>query len=123
MVNDLAFPIEVLGVETAREKSGLAMSSRNQYLTKDQRDKASSLRAELLSIAEQLQNSEQSFHDLTVKAKQNLEKVGFEPHYINIARQSDLLEAGQNDKELVILAAAQMGKARLIDNLEVVIKK
>lgn len=119
MVNDLAFPVEIVGVETMRESTGLAMSSRNAYLTKTARQQASTLNQQIRWIAQELQKGNNDFQNLTFQAKENLEKVGFEPHYISIVRREDLSEAEKNDTELVILAAAQLGKARLIDNIEV----
>ena len=125
MVNDLAFPIEIAGVETAREESGLAMSSRNGYLTKTQFKKAVGLRKTIISLAKEVEELAQkklfktSLQKLTKQAYKNLEKAGFEPHYIHILSRSTLLEPEKDEKELVILAAGQIGKARLLDNLEV----
>ncbi|MGH1428149.1 MAG: pantoate--beta-alanine ligase [Arenicella sp.] len=119
MVEDLAFPIEILGVETTREESGLAMSSRNGYLKKTQLKKAVALRKELLSLSELVTSEKANLRKLTKAAMKNLEKAGFEPHYVHILNRITLLEAHKDDKELVIIAAGQMGKARLIDNIEV----
>ncbi len=119
MVEDLAFPIEILGVETTREESGLAMSSRNGYLKKTQLKKAVALRKELLLLSELVTSEKANLRKLTKAAMKNLEKAGFEPHYVHILNRITLLEAHKDDKELVIIAAGQMGKARLIDNIEV----
>lgn len=119
MVADLAYPIDVRGVDTVRADDGLALSSRNGYLNKKQRKIAPALYREVQLIAEQLQNKVKKFPKLENNAKINLEKQGFEPHYISICRQSDLMPAKQDDTELVILAAAKLGPSRLIDNLEV----
>ena len=121
MVKDLAFPIEVIGVETTREENGLAMSSRNSYLTEIQKKKAPKLHQVLQTMKDTLLEGKSDFKNLTNEAKKTLEKAGFEPHYITIVNRVNLFEAQQGDKELVILAAAQLGKARLIDNVEVTI--
>jgi len=119
MVNDLAFPVEVVGSETIREESGLAMSSRNGYLTEEQLAIAPALHEELKLIRELAKVGVKDLHQLTLDAKKRLEKVGFEPHYIEVCRRSDLALAESGDKELVVLAAAKLGETRLIDNLEV----
>lgn len=119
MVSDLAFPVEVVGSDTIREESGLAMSSRNGYLTEDQLAIAPTLQAELQSIAELVEKGAKDLHQVTIDAKKRLEKVGFEPHYIEVCRRNDLALAEPGDKELVILAAAKLGDTRLIDNIEV----
>jgi len=119
MVYDLAFPIEIVGVDTAREENGLAMSSRNRYLTKAQLKKAPSLRKELVELAEQLKQPKANLQKLTKESKTKLEKAGFEPHYIDVVSRKTLLKPEKGETELVILAAGQIGKARLIDNIEV----
>lgn len=119
MVNDLAFPVEVVGVETTREESGLAMSSRNHYLTPEQLAIAPKLQEELRLITDLLMARAKISPELTKGAQTRLEKLGFEPHYLEVCRQSDLAVAEAGDKELVILAAAKLGETRLIDNLEV----
>ena len=119
MVNDLAFPIEVVGVETTREESGLAMSSRNHYLTPEELMIAPKLQEELRLIADLLMARAKISPELTKGAQARLEKLGFEPHYLEVCRQSDLAAAEAGDKELVILAAAKLGETRLIDNLEI----
>lgn len=126
LVRDMSYPIEVVGVETVREESGLALSSRNFYLNKIQLKKAPLLQAALLGIsnelkARQLKKSVKTIEELEQNAHHHLEKAGFQPHYITVCRQADLQPAIQGDTKLVILAAATLGKARLIDNLEVVL--
>lgn len=119
MVADLAFPIEVLGVETVREENGLALSSRNGYLNKKQRDTASKLQEILQQTAAQLAAGKSTIKRLENAAVKKLSEAGFKPHFVAICRQSDLAPAKKKDKEVVILAAAVLGKARLIDNIEV----
>lgn len=119
MVDDLSMPVELLGVETAREDSGLALSSRNGYLTRDEKDQAQVLYQQLEKIRDALMEGDQNLNELISSAEQVLEKNGFRPDYIHIVRQADLMPAIPEDKALVILAAAFLGKARLIDNIEV----
>lgn len=118
MVQDLAYPVEVVGVNTIRSAEGLALSSRNGYLTEQELVAAPKLQASLQKLAQGL-STDRAISSLENKAKKSLIKVGFEPHYLTVCRQSDLMPAVEGDKQLVILAAAQLGKARLIDNLEV----
>ena len=124
MVQDLAYPVEVVGVDTVRAESGLALSSRNGYLNAKQLDNAAQLQQSLQWIAEQLREnaevkSKKAVKDIEEEAKNKLKEVGFKPQYVSVCRQNDLLPAKKGDKTLVILAAAQIGKSRLIDNLEV----
>ena len=119
MATDLAYPIDVIGVDTIRSEEGLALSSRNGYLSDKQRKIAPKLYAEIQNLAEQLQTKVKNTQKLENNAKINLEKQGFEPHYISVCRRSDLMPATESDTELVILAAAKLGPSRLIDNLEV----
>lgn len=119
MVNDLAYPIQVVGVDTVRSENGLALSSRNGYLNKKELSKAPKLQQSLQLVADSLQKKSGTIKQLEKQAKQSLTKAGFKPHYLTVCRRSDLLPAKKKDTDLVILAAAQLGKARLIDNLEV----
>ena len=124
MVEDLAYPIQVIGVDTVRAESGLALSSRNGYLNAAELNTASALQQSLQDIALQLKEykavvSKKALKVLEDEAKQTLTKLGFTPQYITVCRQYDLLPAKKGDTELVVVAAAQIGAARLIDNLEV----
>ncbi|WP_404342853.1 pantoate--beta-alanine ligase [Pseudoalteromonas mariniglutinosa] len=119
MTRDLSIPVEIIGVATCREVSGLAMSSRNGYLTDQQKDTAKALFATLKNLATQLQQGARDFEILTNEAKQQLEKAGLIPDYLTIAERSTLKPATLNDSHLVILAAAYLGSVRLIDNLQV----
>jgi pantoate--beta-alanine ligase len=126
MTTDLAYPIQVVGVDTIRSVEGLALSSRNGYLNAKQLSVASKLYAALNAMAVELQTmkiTKAGLKQLEDSAKAELTGAGFEPQYITITRRSDLLPANKGDDELVILAAAVLGKARLIDNLEVTIEK
>lgn len=126
MVEDLAYPVKVVGGDTVRSEDGLALSSRNGYLTPSQLTTAPLLQQSLKDIAQELLLnkavvSSKALNAIEKQAKARLSDAGFKPHYVTICRQSDLLPAEKGDAQLVILAAAQLGKARLIDNLEVVL--
>lgn len=120
MVDDLDFGIEIIAAPTAREESGLAMSSRNNYLNEQQRNAiAPKLYAELTAIHKSIQMGVRDYLKLQKEATDVLNQQGFTTDYIEIRNASDLSVAQENDKELVILASAWLGKARLIDNLRV----
>ncbi|MCE9782162.1 pantoate--beta-alanine ligase [Shewanella algae] len=116
MVTDLSLPIEVIGVETVREDSGLALSSRNGYLTEAEKALAPKLKASMDKLAEAIvlgQNIDQAISN----AKEFLRAAGLEPDYLEVREASSLKPVSSDDKSLVILAAAYLGKARLIDNM------
>ncbi len=124
MVEDLAYPIQVVGVDTVRSEQGLALSSRNGYLTDKQLAVAPSLHQSLLTMSDALKLkpavvSKKALQELEDETKSRLKKLGFKPQYITVCRQRDLKPAKKGDTRLVILAAAQLGRARLIDNIEV----
>lgn len=119
MTRDLSIPVEIVGVPTCREISGLAMSSRNGHLSDEQKDTAKVLFATLNETAEQLKQGQTNFAELEAKAKATLEAAGLKPDYYSIAERSTLKAASAADKQLVILAAAFLGSVRLIDNLQV----
>jgi pantoate--beta-alanine ligase len=116
MVADLHMPMRILTAATARESDGLAYSSRNQYLTTHERDIANQLYGSLVQIAEQL-TSDTDYRQLEQAASIKLQQMGFKVDYISICYQHDLHLASDNKHKLIILAAAYLGKARLIDNL------
>ncbi len=116
MVSDLSLPIEVIGVETVREDSGLALSSRNGYLTEAEKALAPKLKAAMDKLAEAIvlgQDIDQAISD----TKEFLRAAGLEPDYLEVREASSLKPVSSDDKSLVILAAAYLGKARLIDNM------
>lgn len=125
MAMDLSYPIQVVGVNTIRSPEGLALSSRNGYLNAKQLSVAPKLYASLNTMEVQLQSmkiTKANIKKLEDAIKSELKVAGFKPQYITVARRSDLLPAKQGDTELVILAAAVLGDARLIDNLEVTLQ-
>ncbi|KPH95395.1 pantoate--beta-alanine ligase [Pseudoalteromonas porphyrae] len=119
MTRDLSIPVEVVGVATSREVSGLAMSSRNGYLSAEQKETATILFKTLNWCAEQLTNGERDFISVCEQAKQQLQDGGLKPDYFEIAQRDTLIKATLNDNNLVILTAAYLGSVRLIDNLQV----
>jgi pantoate--beta-alanine ligase len=117
MVADLAMPVDIEGVATARAEDGLALSSRNQYLSGGERAIASGLYRVLRETARRIQSG--SGIDETCRAGlEELGRLGFRPDYLEVRRQGDLSPPGELDPDLVVLAAAHLGSARLIDNLE-----
>ncbi len=117
MVRDLALPIEVIGLPTVREADGLAMSSRNQYLTPDERRRAPRLYQALLHAKARIEQGTRDFHAIGNDALFGLQQGGFRPDYFSVRRAQDLAPAAPGDTDLVLLAAARLGKARLIDNV------
>ncbi|QYJ93139.1 pantoate--beta-alanine ligase [Shewanella spartinae] len=116
MVEDLSLPIEIVGVDTIRESSGLAMSSRNGYLSEAQKQQAAQLKRTLDEMAEAIAQG-QAIPNVVQRAQEQLHQAGFKPDYLSVRNAADLREAQDSDKQLVILAAAFMGSTRLIDNL------
>ncbi len=119
MVDDLNLPITILTVPTVREPDGLAMSSRNAYLNEEQRKSAPALHESLRSIEEQLREGSREFEALEQSAAESIAAAGFEPDYVAIRRAEDLAQPGEDCIRFVVLAAAHLGEARLIDNLVV----
>lgn len=118
MVTDLSMNLSIHGVPTEREEDGLAMSSRNGYLTEPQRKIAPMLYQQISWIADAILSGRRDFSALVASANENLAQAGFKPDYIELRSASTLLQVGHEDKQLVILAAAFLGKTRLIDNLQ-----
>lgn len=118
MVADLAIPVEVVGVDTVREDSGLAMSSRNNYLSADELQQASGLYRVLGTVAEACRRQPAERQAIEQEARQQLAELGFRPDYVSVRRRVDLAEPLAEDRELIVLGAAWLGKPRLIDNLE-----
>lgn len=119
MAHDLSIPVEIIGVATSREVSGLAMSSRNGYLSDIQKETATELFKTLNWSAEQLNAGQRDFAEICQQAKQRLQQAGLKADYFEIAQRDTLKKATLNDSQLVILAAVFLGPVRLIDNLQV----
>lgn len=133
LVRDLSYPIEIIGAPIVRAEDGLALSSRNQYLSDAERKIASVLHQELQRLAEQLKNgkySEQGVEPLLAAAKARITDAGFTVDYLDLktaqldALKADNLQASleENQQDLVILVAAWLGRARLLDNQLVTVK-
>ena len=121
MTTDLNLPIRIITAPTVREPDGLAKSSRNQYLSSDEREIAPQLHVAIQHIGQELQNGKRNFEELESTAVDTLRTGGFTPDYVAIRRAQNLEVPDRDCDEIVVLAAAQLGKARLIDNIVVTI--
>ncbi len=121
MVADLGMPIEIVGVDTVREADGLAMSSRNNYLSTAERKVAPRLYTALCGARDRLIKESMVVAGMETDVLRELETAGFRPDYVGIRRAADLAAPGPQDRQLVILAAAWLGRTRLIDNVEVTV--
>jgi len=118
MVSDLCVPIEIIGAPTVRETDGLAMSSRNQYLTEEERKIAPHLYAALSRAVQRISRGEKNFAAIEGAELDGIRKAGFRPDYFTVRDARTLLPAAASSKNLVVLVAARLGRARLIDNLQ-----
>jgi pantoate--beta-alanine ligase len=121
MVADLRLPIGVIAGETQRDQDGLAISSRNQYLTGEQRARAALLHTTLKEVGDKLAQGERDYAALEGSAIARLKENGFKPDYVSVRLAGDLGKpnGSQTPGDLVVLGAAWLGQARLIDNLRV----
>lgn len=127
MCRQLALPVEIIAAETVRDVDGLALSSRNQYLSVEDRAEAPRLYRMLNQVRDAIQSdvahAAENLHALEEKAVAELTEHGWKPDYVAVRRQHDLLEPTPEQvragEPLVILAAARLGTTRLIDNLEI----
>jgi pantoate--beta-alanine ligase len=117
LVRDLNMPIQIIGEPTVRAADGLALSSRNGYLSEAQRAAAPALYRIINVIADAVRNGDQDLEQLLVTGKQDLEAAGFRPDYLEIRHAVTLRPATPEDHDLVVLGAAWLGSTRLIDNL------
>ena len=118
MVRELALPIQIVPGETIRAADGLALSSRNGYLSATERAEAPRLNRQLVRIRDRVQAGERDFLRLETEAMAELAAHGWLPDYVTVRRRSDL-QPPAGDEALVVLAAARLGTTRLIDNLEI----
>lgn len=117
LVRDLDMPIQIVGAPTQRAEDGLALSSRNGYLSAEQRAAAPALYRSLQAIAEELRRGARDYQRLIEAAQAQQRQAGFVPDYLEIRNAISLRPAVIDDRHLVILTAAHLGKTRLIDNL------
>jgi len=118
MVRQFALPIEIVGVETLRAADGLALSSRNGYLSERERAEAVQLSKALQGMDEAVRSGERDLDAIETRAMDALRERGWQPDYLVLRRRSDLQAPSPGDP-LVALAAARLGATRLIDNLEI----
>lgn len=119
MSEDLCIPIELLGVETRRDASGLALSSRNGYLGTEQRQQATVIYRSLCETRNRLLEGDRDYSALENTARNSITNAGLQPEYFTICHADSLAPAGPKDRTLVVLAAAHLDNTRLIDNIEV----
>ncbi|MCZ8531077.1 pantoate--beta-alanine ligase [Alteromonas sp. PRIM-21] len=119
LARDLSMAVKVHGVPTEREASGLAMSSRNGYLTESEKATASAIFEEMQRIKASIENGNTNFAELENIMIANLEAKGFKKDYCQVVNAATFEAASDSDKELVLLVAMFMGKTRLIDNMQI----
>jgi pantoate--beta-alanine ligase len=118
LVRQMNYPIAIVGVETKREPDGLAMSSRNGYLSREERAEAVRLSRNLKRIRERVAAGRRDFDALCEGAREDLAAAGWRVDYVAIRNRSRLSAPGPEDRDLVVLGAAWLGRTRLIDNVE-----
>jgi pantoate--beta-alanine ligase len=119
MVRQLALPIEIILAETVRAEDGLALSSRNAYLAPEERREAPRLYQLLRNAGDEIKAGARDYQPIELDVMAALAHHGWKPDYIAVRRQSDLQAPQADDRSLVVLAAARLGRTRLIDNVEV----
>jgi len=119
MVDDLCMPVTIVAAPTVRDTDGLAMSSRNQYLTAPERQLAPRIYQTLRAAAQRIGSGDAEYAGIEREGFHALEEAGFRPDYFAVRRADTLLSPAAGARELVVLAAARLGKARLIDNIQV----
>ena len=122
MVRDLCMRIDVVGLDTVRERDGLAMSSRNHYLSEDERQRAPVLYQTLCWGKQTLLQGRLDLAEIEQEGRRLLSEAGFRPDYFSIREDYSLNTPTDNTKNFVIVAAAWLGKARLIDNIVIQIE-
>ena len=119
MVEELCMPVEIIAAPTVRDADGLAMSSRNQYLTVAERALAPKVYATLEAAAQRLRSGEADYTSIERAGFVALEGAGFRPDYFSVRQAADLAPPAPAARELVVLLAARLGRARLIDNVQI----
>ncbi len=119
MVEDLNLDVQIIGQETTREASGLATSSRNQYLDDAQKERAAMIYRLLQQTAQQIEEGERNYAALQQRAIKKLDAGGFKTDYFVVCNAETLQPATADDRDLVILVTAAMDSTRLLDNIEI----
>ena len=119
MVSQFMLPIKIVGGETVRADDGLALSSRNGYLSPEERAEAPRLQQTLKNIRQAVLSGNHDYDALCRMASENLDSHGWKTDYISIRRQQDLGPASASDTDLVVVAASKLGTPRLLDNIEI----
>lgn len=119
LVRQFNVPLEIIGGETVRASDNLALSSRNRYLSNEERAEAVRLYRVLSQIKWEIENGNRNFRGLRQNAKEDLDAHGWKTDYIAVRQRDTLNPAREDDGDMVVLGAARLGKTRLIDNLEV----
>ena len=122
MVKQFALPIEIIPAETVRAEDGLALSSRNAYLSATERKEAPQLYGVLRKARAEIEKGARDFQRVDQQSMAQLSGRGWQPDYVAVRRQADLRQPTERDRELVIVAAARLGRTRLIDNVEVTLR-
>jgi len=118
MVADLCLRVEIIGAPTVRERDGLAMSSRNQYLDADQRKLAPTIYRQLQQAVTALKSGVRDFARIEATGRAALDSAGFRTDYFSVRDANSLAPAQPDTRQFVVLTAARLGKARLIDNMQ-----
>ena len=119
MTQDLNLDVEIIGQETSREPSGLAISSRNRYLNEKQKSRAALIYETLQDASDKIMRGENDFASIEKQATDNLNQAGFDTDYFNVCNADTLKPATTGDKKLVILVTTRLGDTRLLDNIEI----
>ena len=122
LVQQLNLPVKIVAGETVRAPDNLASSSRNRYLTNEERAESARLYQVLLQVKQEIENGNRNFHELEENAKRLLREHHWKIDYISVRHRDTLAPPCKEDENLVILGAARLGKTRLIDNLEISVK-
>jgi pantoate--beta-alanine ligase len=117
MVEDLCIPVTITGGDIVREADGLAMSSRNAFITQEERPKANQLNRSLTWMKQQIENGNKDFVGLEAQAAEQIEAVGFRVDYLNVRNSKSLEPAAHDDSDITVLGAMYTQGARLIDNV------
>jgi pantoate--beta-alanine ligase len=121
-VRQFALPIEIIPAETVRGQDGLALSTRNSYLSVGERKEAPWLYGVLKKARAEIEKGTRDFQRIDQQSMAELSDRGWQPDYVAVRRQADLRPPSERDRELVVVAAARLGRTRLIDNVEITLR-